>query len=216
MKGLFLHGIYSMKRTIIYYAFLLAVYLIAGLFLFDNTVGLDSYVLFFLTIALVVNCFSYQSMSNWETYSSILPVSKKQLVGVYYMLAGTGIGIAGASTLFIAACKTVIPFLRKPGVSQWSEGIFLFYINLIVICILMAILIPLLVKFGMEKGRVVLFLLIFSIYGIYAYFVANDEVTIQSMAGMSKILRIVIPFLVIALCYASFRFSLFLYKKKEF
>lgn len=215
MKGLFLHEIYSMKRVIKFYALLWVVYFFIGIFVKDKTETVTTFLMMFLPLMLVINSFSYHNASKWDVYANMLPVTKKQLVGVYYLLAAVGIFISALSSILVIAVKCGFQALQIVENSSLIPYSFApLYYNFVVMAVLFAIVIPLMIRFGLEKVRTFLIILIFMFYG--CLFGLKDEILKMTGVFDFHMFWTFSPLLVVTAFVLSFWLSLHFYEKKEF
>lgn len=215
MKGLLLHDIYSMKRALKFYVLLGATYFLAGIFAQDKIDMVISCLMMFFPFMFVINSFSYHNAFNWDVYANMLPVTKKHLVGVYYLLAAVGILISAVSSILMIAVKygfLALQIGKKSSSIQYSFS--LLYYNFLVAAVLFAIVLPLMIRFGMENGRIFLILLIFIFYGVL--FGLKDEIVKKAGAVDFRMFRTFSPVLAAAALVFSFWLSLYFYEKKEF
>lgn len=212
MKGLFLQEIYSMKRALKFYVLLWGIYFVVGIF---SASSVSTYLMTFLPLMIVVNSFSYHNVSKWDVYANTLPVTKKQLVGVQYLLAVLTILLSVASCILLSVirCGGLVSHIAENSSENFYGMASLFY-NFTGITVLFAIVIPLLIRFGVENGRIFLIIIVFVIYGVL--FGLEDEILKIGEMKDFPLVWIFSSFLAVALFAFSFWVSLYFYKKKEF
>ena len=98
---------------------------------------------------LIVNAFAYDELSKWDTYALSLPVTKKQIVLSRYLL-----GILFDTAGFLISILLALA-ARKLD-SELSLIIYCFFAGSLFI---MALMMPLLYKFGTQKARIWLIVL---------------------------------------------------------
>lgn len=152
MSGLILKDLFAMKKQFRVVGLISIVYM--GIGIMSNNSSFLLYLVFFFNIALILAAFSYDEKPGFEKYARILPISYKTLALARYV-----------ETLVInAIClAVVIPF------SIYVEGSGKAVIEIVSACtaavsvgmILLAILFPIIYRFGIEKGRIMIFAIVF-------------------------------------------------------
>lgn len=146
MKGILLKDLYVYLKGGRYLVFLSLLYCImaAG---GSNTFFLSCGVLFLAMTPITV--MGYDERSKWDQYAVMLPYSRQNLVLSKYLLAFIGIMIAllvyvGASFLFLLAGREI----SMAGVFQMVS------INLCGALFYVSINLPIMFRFGVERGRI--------------------------------------------------------------
>lgn len=209
MKGLLLQEFYSMKQIYKVYGGAFLLYFIIGIMRQDVS-GYGS-VLLVLSSMIVVNMFGYHEKSKWEMYAATMPVSRKQMVQSFY--AAGGIVMGGTALLcVIMNIVDVVMFGADFGELIWITAAFgemaLLYTS---------VFIPILIHFGVEKGRVVL-IAVYLLPFLLVYMISNtvemqDEILhfifSRGFLGIAALILLVIVFI-------SYVISGRLYMRKEF
>ena len=86
---------------------------------------------------------------------------------------------------------------------------------MIAISVIVSIMYPLIFKFGVEKGRIILFVGIFLI-SLLGSFLINSNVLLTFLRDIDKYLVILLPVITISFLLVSYFISLKVYLKKEF
>lgn len=127
---------------------------------------------------LPVTSFAYDQQARWEWFAQTLPASRRDIVAGKYVLSivctalGTILGIALA--VVTGLLKDAPP---DPGDLAFAGG-FIFAAGLV----FLSVLIPLIYKFGVEKGRILLLL----VMGAVALFAAaEDRPGLHRLAALS-------------------------------
>lgn len=152
MSGLILKDIFAMKRQFRVVGLISILYL--GIGVMSNNSSFLLYLVFFFNIALVLAAFSYDEKPGFEKYARVFPVSYKTLVLTRYV-----------ETIIINVVSTavVIPFsiyVEKSGKGT-DEIVSACMAAVSVGMILLAILFPIIYKYGIEKGRIMIFAIVF-------------------------------------------------------
>jgi ABC-2 type transport system permease protein len=171
----------------------------------------------FLCVTLTISTISYDEMDNGYTFLMTLPIDSKTYVKEKYLfcMSGTLLSWIFASILYIVSNlsrgKTFVPDTEIPLIS----------IFLLIMILFMAIMIPLQLKFGAEKSRIVIFV-IFGILAILVFLfvkVVGTGVTSKMTSAIDRVFDsyFMIGMLVLAIVSAiiSFLFSCKIMKNKE-
>ncbi|MGN0976478.1 MAG: ABC-2 transporter permease [Faecousia sp.] len=208
MKGLLLKDAYMAAKYCRAYLLIVAVFLIAAPFSGDN--------LFLMTYPCIlasmvpVNLMAYDTQSKWEQYAGTLPCSRDQLVSAKYL-----IGLL-ASCGILALTGIVQSVRVATGSIQVQALASLMALALITSCIVPAITLPLIFRFGPEKGRILYLVVVGMACGISA----AVSIT-QSPSLFSREISLALPVLGLAclaaagLYGASWYLSILFYKKRE-
>ena len=214
MKGLLLKDWYEIRYQYRWFLILLAV---AG---FSSATGQGNAVfwgcyMMILVAMIPLNTMGYDEKSGWQKYSRCFPVSSGHLVLEKYLLGVIALIVAVGVYLLFSAI-----FYFIPGVGNAKEQFFTILAVMITVGVFpMALMLPLNIRFGMEKARVYLifFIIIVAVAagGIFAG--AEDlPMIVNFLAGINLDLFILLlPLISIALLAATYPLSVWLYHKKE-
>ena len=214
MKSLILKDLYNIGHNVKSMLFILVVFAVALI----PTSGVAGYIFVcaILCSMMIVTTFSFDDNSKWTRYAMIMPVSKKDLVAgkfivlAIFCLAGSLFGLVVGS----------IGGLTIKSISFDLIGIgelLLFALTAWVVSIIFGSMsIPLVFKFGAEKGRVLLlisFLFPAALcFGIYQLFVILDiELTEHFMFA----LLCSSPIIALIWCYVMYQISYRIFSKQE-
>ena len=214
MKSLILKDLYIIGHNVKSMLFILVVFAVALI----PTSGVAGYIFVcaILCSMMIVTTFSFDDNSKWTRYAMIMPVSKKDLVAgkfivlAIFCLAGSLFGLVVGS----------IGGLTIKSISFDLIGIgelLLFALTAWVVSIIYGSMsIPLVFKFGAEKGRVLLlisFLFPAALcFGIYQLFVILDiELTEHFMFA----LLCCSPIIALIWCYVMYQISYRIFSKQE-
>lgn len=210
MIGLVLKDLLVLRKTAKLYIAMLSFYLVLALAGVFSHAMLTGFVALF-TMMLPISSFAYDELARWDKYAAALPVSRRGIVGSKYLLALLLGAIAGAlilisSGLFWLLKDTAPGEVLLTGLACVAAGL-----------LMNSILLPLLFKFGAEKGRLltmavlaVIFLLGFGGGKLLGY---------HEFPEMPPCLKTLFPLilagvLILAL-FVSYQVSLGIYRKKE-
>lgn len=146
MKGLLLKDLYMTKKYC--KMVLVCIVVFAGVSIVEPSNLFFQFYPVIMASILPVTILGYDEKCHWDAYGQIFPYAKKQFVSVKYLMSL--IFVCGM-WLLLAAVRLVCMSADRTGV---PDG-FLFVFLLILSCGLLssAVLLPVIFKFGTEKGR---------------------------------------------------------------
>lgn len=177
-----------------------------------NGNGNFSFIPAFISVMLFMSTFSYDEYNKWDAYAITLPNGRKNVVKSKY--------IATLILIFLSVLVTLITCIIVGYINQNFEmkGI----IETLLGCALAVILIqsfmyPFIFKFGIEKSRIGIFIVVFSLTFIISL-ISKQEIKISSnliqffnIYGM-----ILISVLTLIILLISYKMSRKIYLNKEF
>lgn len=181
---------------------------------FDITFALPFIAMIYLfTITLFISTFSYDEFNKWDAYAVTLPNGRKNIVKSKYI---TSI-ILVVSTLIITLLLThLITFIN--GSLEFEKVISLVLGLTTGIIFVESIMLPIIFKFGIEKGRLGLFGITIAITGIATIVSKKFDLSIfvNIIQFFDNYYFIIIPLALIILLLLSYKISDKIYSKKEF
>ncbi|MBR2781429.1 MAG: ABC-2 transporter permease [Eubacteriaceae bacterium] len=179
-------------RTLI---IVILMYLVLGQIFYPNIADVGM----LICLMLPVNTIGYDERSGWNRYVLSFPVTKKEIVLSKYLLG----------YLFMAAGFAIR--LTAGVLSGHSEGILLACAASAMLGLMyMAIQMPVMLRFGIEQGRMwtMLFTVVFAFGAVYA-----SQISLSAIDAM-RYAALALPVLVILLQPVSIRISTALYGKR--
>lgn len=216
MKGLFIKDLRLIKNQ---RNFLIT---LALMFLVLIVTGVDAsffmgYVPFLLLIV-TMSTITYDEQDNSMGFLMALPVSRQTYVLEKYLLSAS-FGVGGFAVTFVIFLITE----KAEGSSMTPGDYLLVFMGFLVFVILfLSLMIPIQLKFGSEKGRLVLFAIFFGIIGLV--YVADKviKVNVTATALYQNLLQLPLEILLTAtfvlfavFVLISIKISLGIMKKKE-
>lgn len=174
MKGLLLKDYYMILKYCRIYGLIVLVF--GACSLVDQS---NLFMLAYPAVLCGINCvtlLSYDERSQWQQYCEILPYTRKQVVDAKYLLSG--ILISGLA-VFLAAAHSLAGAVRGNFNLIWVFEVFC--LIWAVGYLFSAICLPMIFKFGSEKGRimyiavVIIFCVGFVTFGVNVSDTAQNE-----------------------------------------
>lgn len=147
---------------------------IYAIFIITNSIDI-SFILPFMAFVLFTSTFSYDDYNKWNAYALTLPKGRENIVKAKYISAILLTFIATLFGIFFSA----LAFSLK-DVFQLDQILFNSIIYLTTILVMISIICPLLFKFGLEKGRIILMVMIFGIFSIASILTECVNIAIPS------------------------------------
>lgn len=206
MMGLVWQELYTMRKTIRLYIVAMAVYLVMGLA--ADSLSMFFPCLVFFSSMLVITGFAYNEKNNWDLFANTMPVSRKQMVGSHYILMMLFIGVGFAVDILLCIGTAI-----SSGTKLW-ELLAGQYAVFAVAIIYVIIFIPIIIKMGSERARIILVglyvLPILLIKGLYDMgFSMPTEEQLHLLLAIS-------PLVLVLGIWISFQISVIIYRKKDF
>ncbi len=149
MKGLITKDLLGLRQVALTMGLLMVFYLFLGFMNMKDSGGM----MYFSIMALVVNvmvplsCAGYDEQCGWDQFGASLPVSKNQIVLSRYLVC---LLVIGFSTLVILAGNLIFAVLG--GIPSGAAG---YLLPIIGSLIYIAIMNPIIYKFGVQKSRII-------------------------------------------------------------
>ncbi len=173
----------------------------------------SSFMLVYLSVILMMSTFSYDTYNKWDAYSITFPNGRKNNVRAKY-----------CSTIILIVITAIIVTILSMTISYVSTNAIDFenIIGNLVGCtfatsLLVSFMYPPIYKFGLEKARIGIFLVIFGVSfaaGLIAKYVDFSSV-IKMLDFIGDYLIVILPIAAILILYISYKISERIYFKKE-
>ncbi|MDO5569439.1 MAG: ABC-2 transporter permease [bacterium] len=209
MKGLILKDLFLIKGNI---KMVLVVLLGFGIMLVNNMTSISFFLPFFSTM-LCISTFSYDEYNKWDAYVICLPNGRKNSVSAKYIVTLILIII---SFIISIGLVWIIPLAKETTTA--SNDIYTLIGGISGVLLMVIVMYPLLYKFGAEKGRLILFVLILAVAIIGGSLLNNISIdSFKWLESISSSVLITSGSIILGiLLYASYKLSLNIYSKKEF
>lgn len=179
---------------------------------FSNDASFLSGMIILILAMLPVTSFSFDQQSKWDLFSQTLPVSRKQLVWSKYLL---GLIAIGSGVVIASLLNGVILLLKNQPVDLLElvvANIVIAYAGIL----FLAVLIPLVYQFGVEKSRLIS-LAVLAVPSLLAVGLSRAGVSFAWLDSIAPALLFGISSLVVVLVFLLSTFvSIRIYSKKDF
>lgn len=216
MKGLLIKDILNMKNYMKQLVLVLIFFIAYGIFLKNGT-----FVGTMITLMLsmqVITTMSYDEYVKWDKYALTMNINRKDIIISKYIFFTISIiiGIVVGITTSIA-----INQIAKLDTGM-NEIIVTSIVVPCVFAILFSIIIPVVFKTGVEKGRIVMMLILFIpaiLVGAIVKISEKANITMPSPSNLEILMKfgvLGLVLLTILAVFISYKVSLSIYNKKEF
>lgn len=203
MKGLIIKDLINLKKQVKVFGFLIAFYVFLAIAM-ENTAMFGGIITILFAI-LPITALSYDERARWDKYALTMPISRQDLVIGKYLLGGIFLGMAFLMYLVFGLITRMETPLNVLLISAALAGVGLMFLS---------ILLPILFKWGVEKGR-------FLMIGVLA--VPTAAIVVASKLGIAlpneKVLHTIAflsPIIVLLVLAGSIFLSVRVYMNKEF
>lgn len=214
MKSLVLKDLFNIGYNAKSMLFILMVFAVALI----PSYGVEGYIFVCAILCgmMIVTTFSFDDNSKWTRYAMIMPVSKKELVGAKFIVLIIFCAVGSLFGLVVGFIGGIITSKITLDLESIGKLLFLTLISWIIALIFGSMSIPLVFKFGAERGRILLlvsFLIPTGIcFGIYHFLVAlGVEMTEQPVF----IFLCCSPLPALVWCYVMYQISYLIFAKQE-
>ncbi|MEL3960573.1 ABC-2 transporter permease [Lysinibacillus endophyticus] len=209
MKALLLKDFFSMKSQIKWIFFIVLI-VIGMSFYFEDAMILLAITLIFGAIQ-ITSIFTFDEMSGWDKFANTLPFRKSEIVKSKYILS-----LLLTVGILLLVCPFVVYSNYVTDSFKMNELFSIICLVVSLSIILLSFIIPTFIKFGTQKARIVLFILVFSLsYGLK--FVL-DIIALPTLPSVETLQRMsyVSPIFALIILTISYFLSVKLYETKEF
>ncbi|MDD4088350.1 MAG: ABC-2 transporter permease [Tissierellia bacterium] len=203
MTGLILKDLINLKKQARVYLILVLFYLVLGIA--NENSDMFSTMMIVVSAIIPITAMSYDERSKWDRYALTMPLSRKSMVASKYILG-----------LIFLVASFILSMLFNSFFSNISlmENVMTCLATLSIGMVIMSVIFPLIFKFGVEKGRIFMMIVLFAPTALILLLSKleismPDEETIKSLLYLSPIVAAVI-------FIASIYISMSIYNKKEF
>ena len=158
MKGLLLKDLFVVSEFVRVLT-LMAIVFIASMMAIDGFSVIVA-MISLLVVSLVISSFSYDDLAHWDSFAATLPVSRRKLVASKYLF----LLLLGVLAVVFNGLVSVLFAALQPGVSLAEQFVTGILISMAA-CIIDFVLIPLIYKYGAEKSRMMMMVIVI-IFGI--------------------------------------------------
>jgi len=193
--------------------FLVILWLVYGVMAFQGKMDL-SFLLPFMTVMVMISTFSYDTFNKWDAYAITLPDGRKNSVKAKYL---STIMLIAVTTILVTILGLIIAYART-GVIDFENILSRMFGGAFATTILQSFMYPSIYKFGLEKARIGIFVVVFGTAMISG--LLFRDINLAKLEGISHFLDnyggIIFPIAMVLMLYISYKIAERIYQKKEF
>ncbi len=173
-----------------------------------------SFILPFMCVMIMISSFSYDNYNKWDAYSISLPNGRKNSVKSKYI---TTILMTLIVSIITIVLSFIISYVNTKTIN-YEQILVTMFGTLFGTLLVLTFMYPIIYKFGVEKARIGIFLLVFGIVIIGSLFANYIDLSnvLKSLAFLEDYLIIILIIVAIIMVYISYIISKKIYEKKEF
>ena len=167
----------------------------------------------FFSVMMMLSTFSYDNYNNFDAYAISFPNGKRNIILSKYLAT---LILTFGTTILVLILAILISYL-KGNISNLGETSLTMLVEFLATVIILSIMYPIIFKFGIEKARLVIFILIFGLGilgGFLLKFINFDF--LNSLSFLANYWFITILIITILVLIISYILSRKIYLKKEF
>lgn len=203
MIGLLIKDMLNLKSQMRFIVLLIGVYTVFAIT--SETSAMLGGIIAIMAVMMPITALGYDEKAKWDKYALTMPISRNDLIISKYLL-GMVLSCFGFVLNFV--------FSLFIGFSSYKESFILSMLLLSAGFFFLSLVMPPMFKYGVEKGRIVMMVLIFS-PTVVVLFLSKLNVKPPS-AALIENYWYVVPLLSVFALVISIGLSLNIYRKKEF
>ena len=173
-----------------------------------------SFIIPFMCVMIMISTFSYDNYNKWDAYSISLPNGRTNSVKSKYITTILMTLIVSIITTFLAF---IISYVNNT-VINYEQILVTMFGTVFGTLLVLTVMYPIIYKFGVEKARIGIFLIVFGTVIIGSLLANYIDITnlLKSLSFLKDYLIIILIIVAIIMVYASYKISEKIFSKKEF
>lgn len=198
MTGLLLKDFYNVRKQILWYLAMIVLFCAVSVFAHNSAFGATIGIL--VTVSILLTAFAYEEKDGWNKFVAASGMGKWTIVGEKYVL--------GLIFAVLSTAAYLVAFILIQDYCDWLD----FILPVCMQLFMFAVTLPLVIKFGTERGRVymIVAMVVLIIVLLFALALVPEEWGVTS-----EIITAVSVPLTFVLAVASYFISVRIYDKKR-
>lgn len=209
MTALILKDIATLKKTLLLTIPLCIALVVYGVY--ENEIFMIPLISTMIPLILTAIAFGYDTKSNFEQFAFSMPIKKSSFV-LSKLFFGFVFGFVGSVCLFVQ-------LVTKNGVLI-DKVIFISLITLVSSILISAIQLPFILKYGAEKGRLIMVITYFTVFALSSLLKAKSDLltnVVKFFLNNSRVMIFLgIVFVSIVIIGMAIKISILIMEKKEY
>ena len=193
--------------------------LLVGLFVIYTIMGLMgkmdiSFVLPFMCVMIMISSFSYDNYNKWDAFSISLPNGRKNSVKSKYI---TTILMTLVVSIITIILSFIISYVNTKTIN-YEQILVTMFGTVFGTLLVLTFMYPIIYKFGVEKARIIIFLLVFGIVilgGLLVNYIDLSTI-LKSLSFLEDYLIVILIIATIMMVFGSYKISEKIFSQKEF
>ena len=173
-----------------------------------------SFILPFISVMIMISSFSYDNYNKWDAYSITFPNGRVNSVKAKYIATIFLIIIVSLITLILSF---IISYVNMKTI-DYAQILISLLGTIFGTLLVLTFMYPIIYKFGVEKARIWIFLIIFGLVivgGFLAQYL-NLDFLAHFISLIENYLIIILIIVMVLMVYISYKISAKIFSKKEF
>ncbi|MBQ7902791.1 MAG: ABC-2 transporter permease [Oscillospiraceae bacterium] len=208
MAGLIYKDIMVMKKTLVLYAFISVLY--GYMEITTNSSGIMFAMVMLASTMVPISSIAYDERCGWDRVVNTCPLSRSQVIIAKYLL---GLVLTAISAVVVFAIYLFHPHMTV------TENIGTVAVMSLMALVYQALLLPTIIKFGSEKGRMIMMVILFAPVVLIFAIPKLPFIDLSALADMLERNSNILPFITVAVIAAvyicSVALSVKIYKNKD-
>ena len=173
-----------------------------------------SFIIPFMCVMIMISTFSYDNYNKWDAYSISLPNGRTNSVKSKYITTILMTIIVSIITVILAF---IISYVNTK-VINYEQILVTMFGTVFGTLLVLTVMYPIIYKFGVEKARIGIFLIVFGTVIIGSLLANYIDITnlLKSLSFLKDYLIIILIIITLIMVYASYKISEKIFTKKEF
>ena len=187
MTGLVYKDLMVMKKTLLIYVIIGAFY--GYLDISNGRTGMMFAMLLITSTMVPISAIAYDERCKWDKLVNTAPVSRKEVIAAKYLLA--------LVLTAISAVMVFIVYLFKPGMTI-SENLATVAVMSLMAMVYQAFLLPTIIKFGSEKGRMIMMIILFAPIVLIGVLAKREIINLSVLSDFLEANSHLLPYITVA------------------
>ena len=173
-----------------------------------------SFIIPFMCVMIMISTFSYDNYNKWDAYSISLPNGRTNSVKSKYITTILMTIIVSIITVILAF---IISYVNTK-VINYEQILVTMFGTVFGTLLVLTVMYPIIYKFGVEKARIGIFIIVFGTVIIGSLLANYIDITnlLKSLSFLKDYLIIILIIITLIMVYASYKISEKIFTKKEF
>ncbi len=173
-----------------------------------------SFIIPFMCVMIMISTFSYDNYNKWDAYSISLPNGRTNSVKSKYITTILMTFIVSIITIILSF---IISYVNTK-VINYEQILVTMFGTVFGTLLVLTVMYPIIYKFGVEKARIGIFLIVFGTVIIGSLLANYIDITnlLTSLSFLKDYLILILIIVALIMVYASYKISEKIFTKKEF